>query len=138
MKVASEVSTAASKANGGLIGPIDVKELSQTLQQLLDDDEAGEITAAAARRKGLPDPQARDEDNADSQALRERARLSHEKVYAERQRGEVRKFLDRLREPGVIEWKNEDLKKAYEQALERGRGAGGLASSVRSFLDQSR
>src|SRR5690606_21372296 len=34
-KVAQEVSSAASKANGGLIGPIPVRELSQNLQDLL-------------------------------------------------------------------------------------------------------
>ena len=34
--------------------------------------------------------------------------------------GEVRKFLDRLRSQAIIVWKNEDLKKAYEQALKRG------------------
>ena len=40
-KVASEVSTAPSKGNGGLIGPIATKELSTGHEGPADQDEAG-------------------------------------------------------------------------------------------------
>ena len=59
--------------------------------------------------------------------------VAAEKVYAERQRGEVRKFLDRLRSQALIVWKNEDLKKAYEQALKRGVEPAGPIERVESF-----
>jgi parvulin-like peptidyl-prolyl isomerase len=50
--------------------------------------------------------------------------LAAEKVYAERQRGEVRKFLERLRSQAIIVWKNDELRKAYEQAVRRAEPAG--------------
>ena len=45
-KVAGEVSASASKANGGLIGPIATSELSPDLQKLLEKMKPGEITPA--------------------------------------------------------------------------------------------
>ena len=74
VKVASEVSTAASKANGGLIGPIDVKELSQNLQQLLDTMKPGEITQPLRVAKGYQILKLETKTTLSSQALRERAR----------------------------------------------------------------
>ena len=40
-----------------------------------------------------------------------------ERVHAERQRQEIRKFLSRVRGQAIIEWKNEELRKGYEQVL---------------------
>ena len=73
-KVASEVSASASKANGGLIGPIATSELAPDLQKMLENDEAGRDHAADARRQGLPDPQARDLEAVGRPAVRLRPR----------------------------------------------------------------
>src|SRR5436190_595196 len=43
--------------------------------------------------------------------------LVAEKVYASRQQAEVKKFLGRLRSQALIVWKNDTLKKAYEDQL---------------------
>ena len=43
--------------------------------------------------------------------------LVAEKVYGARQQAEVRKFLGRLRSQALIVWKNDELKKAYEQQV---------------------
>ena len=47
--------------------------------------------------------------------------LVAEKVYASRQQAEVRKFLGRLRGQALIDWKNEELKKAYEDQVREPR-----------------
>jgi parvulin-like peptidyl-prolyl isomerase len=43
--------------------------------------------------------------------------LVSERVHADRQRQEVRKFLARVRGQAIIEWKNAELKKAYDQVI---------------------
>jgi len=43
--------------------------------------------------------------------------LVSERVHADRQRQEVRKFLARVRGQAIIEWKNAELKKAYDQLI---------------------
>jgi peptidyl-prolyl cis-trans isomerase SurA len=123
-KLAAEVSSAPSKANGGLIGPIDTKELSQSLQQLLEKMKPGEVTQPLRVAKGY---QLLKLETKTTQTVRpfESVRdLAAEKVYAERQRGEVRKFLERLRSQAIIVWKNDELRKAYEQAVRRAEPAG--------------
>ena len=40
-----------------------------------------------------------------------------EQVYAVKQRAETRKYLEKLRAQSIIEWKNAELKKAYEQVI---------------------
>ena len=37
-----------------------------------------------------------------------------QKIFEQRRGGEVKKYLDRLRQQALIEWKDEDLKKMYE------------------------
>jgi peptidyl-prolyl cis-trans isomerase SurA len=124
VKVASEVSASPSKANGGLIGPIDVKELSQNLQQLLDKMKPGEITQPLRVAKGYQILKLETKTTQSVRAFDSVRDIAAEKVYGERQRGEVRKFLERLRSQALIVWKNEDLKNAYEQAVKRTEPAG--------------
>jgi hypothetical protein len=38
-----------------------------------------------------------------------------DRVFESRQQAEMRKFLARIRSQALIEWKNQDLKKLYEQ-----------------------
>ena len=51
-KVAAEVSAAPSKSTGGLIGPINVSELSEPLQKLLKTMKPGQVTAPIRVAKG--------------------------------------------------------------------------------------
>ena len=116
-KVAGEVSAAASKANGGLIGPIDVPVLSEALQKLLKSMKPGEVSPVIRVGQGyqilkletLKEPDLQTFDMVRDQVA--------ERVHAERQRQEIRKFLSRVRGQAIIEWKNEELRKGYEQVL---------------------
>jgi parvulin-like peptidyl-prolyl isomerase len=53
--------------------------------------------------------------------------LVADKVHDARQQLEVRKFMARMRNQAIIEWKNDELKKLYEKqvALEAAPGAAG-------------
>jgi hypothetical protein len=43
--------------------------------------------------------------------------LVADRVSESRQEAEVKKFLTRVRSQALIEWKNADLKKLYDQAI---------------------
>jgi peptidyl-prolyl cis-trans isomerase SurA len=116
-KVAGEVSDAPSKANGGLIGPINVSELSEGLQKLLKSMKPGEVTAPIRTTQGYQILKLETLKEAAVQPFDSVRDLVAEKVHAERQRQEVRKFLSRVRSQAIIEWKNAELQKAYNQAL---------------------
>jgi peptidyl-prolyl cis-trans isomerase SurA len=116
-KVAAEVSNAASKSNGGLIGPINVSELSEPLQKLLKTMKPGQVTQPIRVAKGYQILKLETLKEAALQPFDEVRDLVAEKVHAERQRQEVRKFLTRIRGQAIIEWKNQELRKAYEQLV---------------------
>ena len=116
-KLAAEFSAAASKANGGLIGPINVSELSESLQQLLKTLKPGQVTQPIRVAKGYQILKLETLKEASVQDFDDVRDLVAERVHTDRQRQEVRKFLTRVRGQAIIEWKNAELKKAYDQLI---------------------
>ena len=116
-KVAAEVSDAPSKANGGLIGPITVTELSEPLQKLLKTMKPGQVTPPIRVARGYQILKLETLKEASLQSFDDVRDLVAERVHADRQRQEVRRFLARVRGQAIIEWKNAELKKAYEQLI---------------------
>jgi peptidyl-prolyl cis-trans isomerase SurA len=115
--VAAEVSASPSKANGGLVGPIAASELSPDLQKMLDQMKPGEITQPIRAAKGyqiLKLETAKATTQRPFEAVRD---LVADRVYQDRSRTEMRKFIERVRRQAIIVWKNEELRKAYEQAV---------------------
>jgi peptidyl-prolyl cis-trans isomerase SurA len=113
-KVAAELSDAPSKANGGLIGPISRDEMNEELLKTISKMKVGEMTPVINTANGAQFFKL--ESSIDSttlpfEAARDRVadRLSQEKAGIE-----MRKMLQRLRAQAIIEWKNDDLRKAWE------------------------
>jgi peptidyl-prolyl cis-trans isomerase SurA len=119
-KVATEVSAAPSKSTGGLIGPINVSELSEALQNLLKTMKPGQVTAPIRVAKGYQILKLETLKESSVQAFEEVQDLVSERVHTDRQRREVGKFLARVRGQAIIEWKNAELKKAYDQLIQEG------------------
>jgi peptidyl-prolyl cis-trans isomerase SurA len=116
-KVAAEVSSSASKSNGGLIGPIAMKELSASLQQLLAKMKPGDVSEPIRTAKGFQILKLETTTPQTTKSFDSVRDIVSDKVYGERQRAEMRKFLDRVRSQAIIVWKNEELRKAYEQQV---------------------
>ena len=116
-KVAGEVSMAASKSTGGLIGPINVHELSEPLQKLLQTMKPGQVTQPIRVAKGYQILKLETLKDTAVQPFDDVRDLVAERVHTDRQRQEVRKFLARVRGQAIIEWKNAELKKAYDQMI---------------------
>lgn len=115
--VAAEVSAAASKANGGLIGPIALNEVSEGIQKLLKNMKPGEITQPMRTSRGYQILKLETLKASAIQPFENVRDLVAERVHGERQRQEVQKFLRRVRSQAIIEWKNAELKKAYEHQI---------------------
>ena len=116
-KIAGEVSDSASKANGGLIGPFSRNDLSPQLQALVDKMKEGDITPAIRVPKGYQLFKLEAMTPAAVQPFDAVRDLISDKVSGARTQTEMRKFLARLRAQAIIEWKNDELKKAYEKQL---------------------
>jgi parvulin-like peptidyl-prolyl isomerase len=119
-KVAAEVSDAASKANAGLIGPINRGELAPALAKLLDDLKPGEVTKPLRTARGYQLIKLEAVSNAEVEPFEQVRDKIADRVYDEKRRGELVKYLVRLRAQAIIEWKNNELRKMYEQQLAAG------------------
>jgi peptidyl-prolyl cis-trans isomerase SurA len=116
-KLATEVSSSPSKANGGLIGPLPLKELSPAMHELLAKMKPGEVSQPVRSAKSIQIFKVEKITTPVTQPFENVRDIVAEKVYASRQRSEVKKFLGRLRSQALIVWKNDELKKAYETQL---------------------
>ncbi len=116
-KVAAEVSDSSSKANGGLIGPLPMAQLSSQLQQMFEKMKPGEVTEPIRTPRGFQILKLETIKAAEIPAFESVRDLAADKVHTARQRSEFRKFMSRVRGQALIEWKNEELKKAYESQI---------------------
>jgi peptidyl-prolyl cis-trans isomerase SurA len=116
-KVAAEASDSSSKANGGLIGPLALGQLSTSLQELFAKMKPGELSEPIRTQRGfqiLKLEAMKPAEVPSFEAVRDRAA---DKVHSQRQQTEFRKFMSRVRGQALIEWKNDELKKAYETQI---------------------
>jgi len=126
-RLAADHSAAPSKANGGLIGPINHDELDPRLQKILDAMQVGDVTEPLRTQRGyqLLKVETRTETRVKT-FEQARADISN-KVAEQKRQVELLKYLDQLREQATITWRNDDLKRAYEQGLEKRRKQQGAA-----------
>lgn len=113
----AESSSAASKANGGLIGPINMNDLAPSLRKMIEPLGEGQITPVIRTQSGfqifkvesvkasqiLPWDQAREEIG--------------NRVANTKQAAEFNRYMQKLRAQAVLDWKNPELKKMFEQKV---------------------
>jgi peptidyl-prolyl cis-trans isomerase SurA len=116
-KAVADASEAVTKANGGLIGPISLSDIVPQLRQVLAPLKAGDFTEVLRTQAGyqiykvdtlspvkeLPWEQAKEE--------------IYNRVGNAKQEAEFAKYLQKVRAQAVIEWKNLELKKLYDQRV---------------------
>src|SRR5215203_6554156 len=116
-KLAAEVSDSASKANGGLIGPLPMSDLSDSLRKSLESMKPGDITQPSRTAKGFQLLKLETMKTAATQPFESVRDLVADRVHEAREQAELHKFLARIRNQALIEWKNAELKKLYDQRI---------------------
>ena len=116
-RLAGEVSEAPSKANGGLIGPVSHDELAASLQELVDKMKVGDLTEVIRTTRGHQILKLEARTDTQIRTFEQARDDIGNKVGEEKIAGERLKYLDRLRTQATITFRNDELKKAYEQAL---------------------
>jgi peptidyl-prolyl cis-trans isomerase SurA len=116
-RLAADLSDAPSKANGGLIGPISSNDIAPALLDRLRKMKPGDVMETIRTPRGyqILKLESRTEETVRSfDAARDDIA---DRVADEKRRGEMQKYVEKLRSQAIISWKNDELKKAYEQAL---------------------
>ena len=120
-RLAAEVSTSPSKANGGLIGPIHVDELAPQLQQLLAKLKVGEVAEVVRTTRGYQILKLESRTDVKSRSFEEARNDIGRRVIEGKARVALLKYLDQLRSQAKIDWKNTELERAYNLALAKRR-----------------
>jgi peptidyl-prolyl cis-trans isomerase SurA len=116
-KVAAEVSDAASKANGGLLGPLNVSDLSEDFRKVIEGLKSGEMTQPVRTARGYQILRLESASQAQVLPFEQAREQISERVFTDKRRVEFQKYITKLRAQAIIEWKNDDVKKAYEEGL---------------------
>jgi len=118
-KLASEVSDSPSKANAGLIGPLSVNDLSPELRKMIDSMKAGDVSEPMRTARGYQLLKLETITPTNTMPLDKAREQISERVFTDKRKAEYLKYLQKLRSQAIIEWKNEDVKKAFEEGMKQ-------------------
>jgi parvulin-like peptidyl-prolyl isomerase len=118
-RLASEVSDSGSKANGGLIGPISRSDLSPELLKEIDPLKVGEMTRVLRTTRGYQIVKLESRTEPKTKTLDEARGEIADRLAGNKQRGHLLTYLKQLRSQAIIDWKNEEIKKAYDLGVQQ-------------------
>jgi parvulin-like peptidyl-prolyl isomerase len=127
-KVAAEVSDSPSKANGGLLGDVNVEDMNANLRPTIEALKPGEVTAPMRTRAGYQILKLDTRANSEVKPYEQVKDTVAQKLYDQRVDVELQKYLDKIRASALIEWKDANLKAMYEKQMATlaAKKAGGL------------
>jgi len=121
-RLAAEYSDSGSKANGGLVGPLAKTDLSDELQQAIAGLKAGGVTPVLRTTRGYQIIRIESLQDTTTKSFEDAKSEIADKIANDKRKVEFDKFLERLRGEAIIDWKNDDLKKAYDLGVKTFRG----------------
>jgi peptidyl-prolyl cis-trans isomerase SurA len=116
-KMAADSSDSPSRANSGLIGPISVTDLSSDLRQIVEPMKSGDITQVVRTARGYQFFKIESLTASQKMPFEQAREQISDRVFTGKRKEEYDKYLARLRTQAIIDWKNADVKKAYEEGL---------------------
>jgi parvulin-like peptidyl-prolyl isomerase len=122
-KLAAELSDSPSKANAGLIGPLSVNDIAPELRTIIEAMKQGEVAQLVRTARGYQILKLETITPTQTMSLEQAREQIGERVFTDKRRVEFQKYLQKLRTQAIIEWKNEDVKKAFEEGLKQQAGA---------------
>jgi peptidyl-prolyl cis-trans isomerase SurA len=118
-QLATELSDSGSKANGGLIGPISRADLSPELQKEIDPLKVGQLTRVLRTARGYQIIKLESRTEQKVKTLDEARAEIADRLAGEKQRGQMLGYLRQLRTQAIIDWKNDEIRKAYELGVQQ-------------------
>ena len=116
-RLAADMSDSPSKANGGLVGPMSKNDLSPELQKAIEGLKAGAITPVLRTPRGYQLLKVESVSDTNLKTLDDAKAEISDKIANEKRQGEFTKYIEKLRADAIIDWKNDEIKKAYQVGL---------------------
>lgn len=116
-KLAADSSDSPSKANAGLIGPLSVLDLSPDLRKLIDTMKPGDVSQPIRTTRGFQLFKLESKTETHTLPFEQAKEQIGERVFTDKRKGEYLRYLEKLRGQAIIEWKNQEVKKAFDEGL---------------------
>ena len=116
-KLAVDVSDAPSKANAGLIGPLSIADVSPDLRKMIEGMKVGQVSDIIRTQRGYQILKLEAMTPSQVMPFEQAREQIGEHVFTDKRRAEFQKYLEKLRTQAIIEFKNEDIRKAFEEGL---------------------
>ncbi len=116
-RLASDYSDSGSKANGGLVGPLQKTDLSEELQKAIAGLKTGGVTPVLRTARGYQIIKVEALQETTTRSFDEARADIADKIAGVKREGEFKKYMAKLRAEAIIDWKNDEVKKAYEVGL---------------------
>lgn len=123
--VVNEVSEGATKATGGLIGPVNLGDINPAIGNAVGELGPGQVTEPIRMQNGYHVFMVDTRTESATAAFEDVREQIYQSILLSRVDAESEKYLQRLRAQAVIEWKDESARQQYEQALASMQQAGG-------------
>ena len=118
-KLAADFSDAPSKANAGLIGPLSSTDISPDLRKLFDQMTVGDITEPLRIPTGYQILKLETRMESQTAPFEQAKDQISDRVFTDKRKDEYEKYMERLRGQAIIDWKNPDIKKAYDAGIQQ-------------------
>ena len=118
-KLAADLSEAPSRANAGLIGPLPLNDLSSDLKKMFEAMKPGDVAEPLRIARGYQILKLESVTASQTMPFEQAREQISNHVLTDKRRQEFDKYIEKLRSQAIIEWKNEDIKKAYQEGLKR-------------------
>jgi len=116
-RLAADYSDSGSKANGGLVGPLAKSDLSEDLQKAIAGLKTGGVTPVLRTSRGYQIIKIESLQETTTKSFEDARAEVADKIAGGKRQGEYLKFIEKLRAEAIIDWKNDEVKKAYEVGL---------------------
>jgi peptidyl-prolyl cis-trans isomerase SurA len=118
-RLAADYSDSGSKANGGLVGPLAKTDLSEELQKAIEGLKTGGVTPVLRTTRGYQIIKIENLQETTTKPFEEARPEVADKIANGKRGVEFKKYIEKLRAEAIIDWKNDEIKKAYELGLKQ-------------------
>ena len=119
-KAVSDASDSGSKANGGLIGPFSINDMSPDVRKMIEGMKPGDVSPVIRdAKRGYQVLKLETKSESQTMPLEQAREQISERVFTDKRKLEYQKYLEKLRAQAIIEWKNQDIKKAFDEGLKQ-------------------
>lgn len=122
--IVEEVSESPSKANGGLIGPVNLDDLAPALRNTVEGLEAGDVSTPVRSQTGYQIFKMEARTASEVAAFDDVRDEIQQGILRERVEAETQNYLERMMDQAVIEWKDDTYRRLYDQGIERRKSGG--------------